>query len=393
MRTERDTTYTQNVDVPVSQRDDFVPSRPDPSGWHIDQKQFVMSAKDQLYMLCVVACIVLMAIIATVTFAVTADVWTSPVSAKPNTDGPSQETQGEVDAPNIDKGAFADGAEGNVLYGTADGFKTIGQSDMTATYAAIADVSAGKLVAGLGEDTRVYPASLTKVMTLVVVVEHIKDEAALQNQITISQSVVEAMSKEGASGIGLATGEKLTVESLLYALMLQSDGVAACELAKYVAGTEAAFVALMNQKAADMGLTNTHFENPTGLHHDNHYSSCRDLATLMGYAMNMSLCRKVMTEDYQQAICDSPSAGEFPYHIYNNLLETYFKKYKSLTPAKAGSLTIIAGKTGYTPESKYCLVTCAQGADGKYYVCVTTGASSYEQCIRSYQSLYSKYVG
>ena len=70
------------------------------------------------------------------------------------------------------------------------------------------------------------------------------------------------MQKAEASGIGFAAGEKLTVESLLYALMLRSDGVAACELARYIAMTEDAFVALMNQKAQEMGLTGTHFTNP-----------------------------------------------------------------------------------------------------------------------------------
>ena len=133
---------------------------------------------------------------------------------------------------------------------------------MSAAHAALAKISDGQIIASSGADERVYPASLTKVMTLIVVVEHLRSEAALQETITISSNVVDAMKAEGASGIGLAAGEKLTVESLLYMLMLQSDGVAACELARYVADTEEAFVSLMNQKAQSMGLTGTHLPIP-----------------------------------------------------------------------------------------------------------------------------------
>lgn len=408
MKTDRDFTYTYQKESmspkqAMSQEErDFVPDRPDPSAWRV-KPRLALCAGDQRFLLLVTVVLVILAIIGTVTFAVTADVWTAPVSSTQQGNDSESGTQngGEqgtpspapVNPPSVSVGAFADGAEGNVLYGTSKSFKDIAKDDFYGTNAAIAHVGSGELVAGIGEDTKIYPASMTKVMTLVVAVEYLRDEAALQQKVTISQAVFDAMYKEGASGMGLAAGEALTVESLLYALMLQSDGIAATELAKHIVGSEAAFVALMNQKASDMGLTNTHFMNPTGLHHEDHYSSCRDIATLMGYAMNMSLCRKILTEDAFVAPCDSPNVGNFNYDIYNNLLVTYFNKYKTLNPSKAGSLTILAGKTGYTPEAGNCLVTCAQGADGSYYVCVTAGADSYENCIKSYQSLYAKYVG
>ncbi len=408
MKTDRDFTYTYEDEGINPQRtaaqeaQDFVPGRPDPSAWRV-KPQFVLPAKDQVLLLLVTVVLAVLAVIGIVTFAVTADVWTAPVSSTQQGNdselgtqhGGEQGTQAPapVNPPSVSVGAFADGAKGNVLYGTSDDFKTTVKDDFYGTNAAIANVGSGELIAGMGEDTKIYPASMTTVMTLVVAVEYLRDEAALQQKITISQAVFDAMYKEGASGMGLAVGESLTVEALLYALMLQSDGIAATELAKAIAGSEAAFVALMNQKASEMGLTNTHFMNPTGLHHEDHYSSCRDIATLMGYAMNMSLCRKILTEDVFVAPCDSPNVGNFNYDIYNNLLVTYFNKYKTLNPSKAGSLTILAGKTGYTPEAGNCLVTCAQGADGSYYVCVTAGAESYENCIKSYQSLYAKYVG
>ena len=194
--------------------------------------------------------------------------------------------------------------------------------------------------------------------------------------------------------MGMLPGETLTVEAMLYALMLKSDGIAACELAKYFADSESNFVDLMNAKASDMGLTGTHFMNPTGLHDQNHYSTCRDLATIMGYAMNMSLCRQIMTTNAFDAECTRVGDSSFTYHIYNNLLETYFKTtYKNLNPSTAGKMTVISGKTGYTPESKYCLVTAATDASGKMYVCVTVGSDGYESCIKAYQAIYSGYAG
>lgn len=322
---------------------------------------YTMSVRNQTVLLIVTVCLLLLYVVGTVFFIATADMWMSP-------DVIPQEHEAK-DVPRISRDDF---------YGKQ---------------AVIVHLTTGESVAGVEENTRIYPASLTKVMTLIVVAEHLENENSLQDAITVSQAAFDDMSAAGSSGMGLAVGEKLTVEAMLYALMLQSDGIAATELAKYVAGSEAAFVEMMNQKAQELGLKDTHFVNPTGLHDVNHYSTCRELATMMAYAMNQSLCKQIMTAQEFKASCESPSHGTFHYGIYNNLLYKYFRKYDDLQPSKAGSLTILAGKTGYTPEAGYCLVTCAQDPNGQYYVCVTMGTESYENCIKSYQSLYGKYVG
>ncbi len=370
MRTENDVTYQRE--------ETFVPHSPDPSAWKIKKPKFVISPKDKMLLLCISACILFLTILGTVFFIATLDDWTKPTI-------PSEEIPTVGDDVN------------SVLYGTSKDFQTILPSDFYATQAAVANVNKGELIAGIGEDTRVYPASLTKVMTLLVVAEQLKSEAALQDTVVVSKEVTEAMFAEGSSGMGIEAGDRLTVESLMYALMLQSDGTAACTLARYIAGSESAFVTLMNEKAHTMGLTSTHFVNPTGLHHENHYSSCRDLASLMGYAMNVPLCRKIMTEKGVPANWQNSSGEDKGMSIWNNLLTTYFNKYRDINPDKAGNVTVIAGKTGYTPEAGVCLVTYAEGADGQAYVCVTTGVfprdtTSYKRCIQSYQSLYSKYV-
>ena len=372
--------------------DVFVPREPNPSLWPMSEIKQVITRGEELFIYVLAGFLAVTLLIMTIFLATTAKVWTTPPT--PEVNSGESETQPPVQAPEVDKGVFADGKKGNVLYKDAASVSSISLNNLSSSHAALAKVSDGKIIASSGADEKVYPASITKIMTMIVVVEHLRSEAALQETITISGDTVNAMQKAEASGIGFAAGEKLTVESLLYALMLRSDGVAACELARYIAMTEDAFVALMNQKAQEMGLTGTHFTNPVGLYHEDHYSTCRDLTTLIGYAMNMSLCRKIMTEDAIDADCTQSNGSTFTYHIYNNLLETFFKKtYKEMNPATAGKLTIIAGKTGYTPESKYCLATCAMAADGTYYVCVTVGADSYKNCIQDYQTIYSTYAG
>jgi D-alanyl-D-alanine carboxypeptidase (penicillin-binding protein 5/6) len=187
----------------------------------------------------------------------------------------------------------------------------------------------------------------------------------------------------------MVPGEKLTVESLLYALMLKSDGIAACELARYVAGSEEDFVELMNQKAEKMGLTNTHFENPTGLFHKDHKTTSREIASIMTYAMNMTLCRKILKTQSYTAPCVGADGASFNYNLYHNLIVTQFDK---ISPNQPNSVTIAAGKTGFTDESRFCLVTYAESVDGHGYVAVTAESDSYASCIKDYLTIYNTYA-
>ena len=300
----------------------------------------------------------------------------------------SSENSGGVASQKGDR-PFADGATGNVLLPWSDNLTIIPVDTIGSKRAALADMKTGEIIASRKADERMYPASMTKVMTLIVVAENLPREDSLKTELTVSTEVYEAMKKEGSSGIGMEAGEKMTVESMLYALMLRSDGIAATELARYIAGSEEDFVELMNQKAQKMGLQNTHFENPTGLYHKDHYSSCRDIATIMAYAMNMSLCRRVlMTQSYVAAF--ETAAGESKnYFLYHNLIVTQFDKTK---PNQPTAVTVVAGKTGYTVESKYCLVTYAESADGHGFVAVTSETDSYAACIKDYLVIYNTYA-
>lgn len=303
---------------------------------------------------------------------------------------------GETGSPIATPGThpFADGPSGKVTFPFAADSLVVGKNSINSVRAVVVNVSDGEVVASRLSDEKMYPASLTKIMTLIVAVENLPERVSLSYKVTVSREVYDAMYLAGSSGMGLETGEQLTVESLLYLTILRSDGIAASELARYIAGDEASFVRLMNRKVTEMGLENTHFSNPTGLQDEANYSTCRDMAAILSYAMRMSLCRHVLTAASYDALCTETigkNAGHsFTYYVTNHFLTTLLtEKYPGNKPA---SLTITAGKTGYAGNnSGYCLASYAVGADGKAYICVTsqaTGAEGYLSCIRDHVRLY-----
>ena len=359
------------------------------AGWPTAPFRFLFDERTNRLIILTAVILVLSMILSTVLFIGGQSIYFT-FTPKP----PKTESSGGVAS---DKGDFpyADGVSGNVLLPWADKVDIIQSSSINAAHAALADLSTGEIIASRKADEIIYPASMTKVMTLIVVVENLPDEDCLKDEITVSEAVYNAMKAAGSSGMGMVAGEKLTVESLLYALMLRSDGIAASELARYVAGSEEDFVELMNQKAEKMGLSNTHFENPTGLHHPNHKSTAREIASLMAYAMNMKLCRKVLLTQSYTAPCVGADGQKFNYNIYHNLIVTRFEELQKLKPPRPTqpkSVKVAAGKTGFTDESRYCLVTYAVSADGHGYVCVTAEGESYNACISDYITIYNAYA-
>ncbi len=355
------------------------------SGWRVTRPAFVLSPGLHTYALAFLSMLILSVILTATLFISVGDEYFDFRS----TSGSSQQESGEGVANNDGNRPFADGASGNVLLPWADDVKIIPADSIYASYAALADLSTGKIIASRKADEVIYPASMTKVMTLIVVVENLPNEESLQDLITVSQEIYDDMKRQGSSGIGMEPGEKMTVESMLYALILKSDGIAACELAKYVAGNVEDFVELMNQKAEKMGLSNTHFENPTGLFHQDHKTTSREIASIMAYAMNMNLCRKILKTQSYNAPCTTVDGASFNYNLYHNLIVTQFDK---ISPNQPNSVTVAAGKTGFTDESRYCLVTYAESSDGHGYVCVTAKSGSYAECIADYLTIYNAYA-
>ena len=198
-----------------------------------------------------------------------------------------------------------------------------------------------RVLAGFNQDTKLPMASTTKIMTAIVAIENIDD---LQKVVNVPS---EAVGIEGTS-IYLRKDEEISIKDLLYGLILASGNDSATALAIITAGSEEKFVDMMNSKAKELGLNNTNFTNPHGLHNENHYTTALDLAKITAYAMRNETFRELV------------STKRYTILPTNETKERYLKnKQKLLFDEKlnAGELQITGVKSGFTPEAGRCLVT------------------------------------
>lgn len=211
---------------------------------------------------------------------------------------------------------------------------------------------------------RIYPASMTKIMTVLVAIEHIDDLSATY---TFDGTEFNTAYAQGAATAGFEAGETVPVLDILYGIMLPSGADACYAICNYVAGSEADFVTLMNQKAQEIGMTSTNFVNATGLQDENHYSTCQDMAKLLEYAVKNETFKTIFsTHIYTTKATSVHSAGIA-------LSSTTFVNLASSTLDNGA--TIVGGKTGYTDEAGHCLASMATDANGVEYILVTAGAA------------------
>ena len=221
---------------------------------------------------------------------------------------------------------------------------------VSAAGACLIDAEHGLVLYEKNADTRLPMASTTKIMTAMVAMRHMP----LDTVITVDTCAVGV---EGSS-IYLTEGEQLTLEELLYALLLESANDAAAAIAIAVGGSVAGFAALMNREAESLGLQNTHFENPHGLHHEAHYTTARELAVITAEAMkSKDFCRIVST--VKHTISHGGTADVRLLINHNKLLRSY-----------EGAIGV---KTGYTKRSGRCLVSAAE-REGVRLIAVTLNA-------------------
>ena len=215
-------------------------------------------------------------------------------------------------------------------------------------------------------DSTIYPASMTKVMSLLVACENLN---SLSTKLTVTKEVADFAEHNDGSGFGLKVGEILTVKDLLYLTSYQSDTIAIITLAEHISGSEENFVELMNAKARELGLTNTNFSNCTGLHDANNYTTCREMAAIMTYALDNPLCRELLTSYQGYKLVTNMRSEEDKNIFYSTWYSGRFKDNPRLS-----TVVIKGGKTGYTDEAGVCLVTYAESkSTGKAYVNVIVG--------------------
>lgn len=211
------------------------------------------------------------------------------------------------------------------------------------------------VVAEKNQDEKMYPASLTKIVTAMVTLNNVKD---LQQEVTVSENAFNILLGTGAQVAGLKIGDKATVEQLLYLTMVHSACDATEVLAEFVGGTRENFVKMMNDYAASLGCTNTNFVNPDGLHDANHYTTASDLAKITLDALKNSTFTKIAyTVEY-----------EFNGQNYYNTNLMLRRGYLSYYYEYAKGI-----KTGSTSEAGYCVISTAS-KDGYNYLAIVLGA-------------------
>ncbi|MGB4428652.1 MAG: D-alanyl-D-alanine carboxypeptidase family protein [Thermacetogeniaceae bacterium] len=230
-----------------------------------------------------------------------------------------------------------------------------GEPDIQAKAAVLIDESSGRVLFAKNPHQRLPQASTTKMMTCLLVIEN----GDLDKEVKISKHAAET----GECSIWLEEGEVLTREDLLYALMLASANDAAVALAESVAGSEEKFVELMNKRARELNLNNTHFVNSHGLDADGHYSSAYDLAILAREGLSNELFSNVVTTMERSV--------PWPGHPWDRYL---YNRNKLLTTYKGAR----GVKTGYTSGAGLCLVGAAQRGNLKLITAVMNSPNIYD---------------
>lgn len=214
----------------------------------------------------------------------------------------------------------------------------------------VIDRNTNTVLLGKNENTQKKMASTTKIMTAIIILENCN----LNETITISKKAAGT----GGSRLGLKTGDKITIHDLLYGLMLKSGNDTAVALAEHLGTNIQGFAELMNKKASELNLNNTHFETPHGLDADNHYTTAHELAILSNYALNNKTFAQIVgTKTYTVTI------NGYPKTISN-------------TNELLGNLNGVYGiKTGFTNGANRCLVTACK-RDNMDIICVVLGADT-----------------
>lgn len=252
--------------------------------------------------------------------------------------------------------------------------------EVNSPYAVFIDLESGEILAQRDYLARIVPASMTKVLTVLVAAEHVAD---LDAPFTITIDITDYSYSNGCSSVGFDVGETVTVRDLFYGTVLPSGGDAAVALATYVAGSHEAFVEMMNEKAEALGIGGTaHFTNCVGLYDEAHYCTVYDMAVIMEAALDNELCREVLNAH----IYTTSETAEHPEGI--TISNWFLRKIED----KDTGGEVLCAKTGYVVQSNSCAVSYGMDRSGREYVCVTAGAYSSWRCIYDHVALYKKYA-
>ena len=259
--------------------------------------------------------------------------------------------------------------------------KELKEPKISAKTAIVMDVQTGQVLYNKKMNKIKYPASLTKLMTVLLAIENCK----LNEKVKFSVEAAYGI-EPGSSSIGIMPNEILTVEQCLYGMMLESANEVCSAMAEHISGSVEEFAKLMNKRAKELGCKNTHFTNANGLHNDNHYTTAYDLALILKQALSYPEFRKVA----------STRNSRIPKTNLNPARELWnhhkMIKYPSGTYSIA-PLTVTSGKTAYTTKAKTCLSTPATNGDMEL-ICIVmddAGVAVYTDTKALFEYAFEKY--
>ena len=346
-------------------------------------------------------CIIVFALILTIvllvrTFSVEVDITEETTDQETTTDT-------ESDVPEPSYPVFS----GGVLPAkpqNSTNTQTITQ-ELASDYAVLVKIDTGEIVASLQSDVKFSPASMTKVMTLIVACEKLT-EAELDQKLTMTSEWYD-YSRDGAyhdsTLHGIDVNDEYKIRDLLYGIGMRSASDCVVPIIFYLAGSEEAFVALMNQKVAELGLQNTRFDNAIGHDSANNYTTAEDMAVIMAYAMQSDLIRDILGKtSYKSEAAGYNSQGlyvpSFNFSFYSSLFGDHdasrMTAYKDQygVPFVLSTAKLLAGKTGWTPDN-YCLVSYAtSNTDQSEYVLVLGKADKKYETMKDVKDIFDAYI-
>ena len=256
--------------------------------------------------------------------------------------------------------------------------------EVGSSYALLVDVDSGTVVAGRDYDTQMNPASMTKILTLLVAVENIDLSRLDTDTEEITQEIANYVWQNQMSQVGWQIGDTPTIRSLLYGTILPSGADAAQALAIYTAGSEEAFVDLMNKKLEELGISDTaHFTNAVGAFDEDHYCTVLDMATILRAAIDNDLCREVLSCHYYEV---PPSGGEESEAI--GISNWFLRRIED----KDTHGEVVCAKTGYVGEAGFCAASYQESDGGGRYICVTADGAGIWPCIYDHCEIYTAFT-
>ena len=284
----------------------------------------------------------------------------------------------------VAEAAASEAQTGNYFQSAATGSKFVKTAltatpDVNANFMILVDADSNLIVAEKNGESKMYPASMTKVMTLLVACENITD---LDQEVEITSDIIDYVNDNDASNCGFKAGEIVTVKDLLYGLILPSGADAALALVRLIAGSEKQFVNLMNQKAQELGISaTTHYTNSTGLYNDNHYTTAKDMALVMKYAMTNPYASAILsTRNYTTKASNKHSSGI-----------SFSNKFLTRIDTQSTGGKALMAKTGYVSKAGNCAVSSFTGPSGSHYICVTGKTSGAWNVVYAHAELYKQY--